>query len=84
MIADITSNLKSLTTAIGTLGAFVTLIYNLKQARRNHDEIVRVHQLVNDRATKQDNRIDQLTQSLQTSDTAVPPRKNGYPIEENP
>lgn len=39
----------------------------------NAYETRRVHRVVNSRATAQDARIEQLTASLTTSDTAVPP-----------
>ena len=64
-------------TALGAVGGFVTLIVNLKQGRKNGGKIDDVHLLVNDRATKQDKRIEQLGNALTESGTAVPPKLNG-------
>lgn len=62
------------------LATLLVLVFNYLQGHGNREKIGEVHELVNDRATKQDNRITQLTHSLEGSDTAVPDRPaNGGP-----
>jgi hypothetical protein len=57
-----------------SVATFLFLVFNFMQGKGNRSRIGEVHELVNDRATKQDNRIEQLTDALGGSDTAVPPR----------
>jgi hypothetical protein len=57
-----------------SFATFLILLFNFMQGKGNRSRIDDVHMLVNDRATKQDNRIDQLTDALNDSDTAVPDR----------
>jgi hypothetical protein len=60
-----------------SLATLIILLFNYLQGKGNRAKIGEVHELVNDRATRQDDRIDQLTDALQDSDTAVPDRPNG-------
>jgi hypothetical protein len=57
-----------------SLATFLFLLFNVIQGKGNRNRIGEVHELVNDRATKQDDRIDQLTDALSDSDTAIPDR----------
>lgn len=57
-----------------SLATFLFLLFNVIQGNGNRNRIGEVHELVNDRASKQDDRIDQLTDALQDSDTEVPDR----------
>jgi hypothetical protein len=59
------------------LATLLVLLFNYLQGRSNGGKIEQVHGLVNDRASKQDTRIEQLTHSLEGSDTPVPARPNG-------
>jgi hypothetical protein len=58
-----------------SVATFLFLVFNFIMQGKG---IGKVHKLVNDRATKQDDRIEQLTDALGRSNTAVPPRPHGY------
>jgi hypothetical protein len=60
-----------------SVATFLFLLFNFMQGKGNRSRIGEVHELVNDRASKQDDRIEQLTDALSDSDTAVPARPNG-------
>jgi hypothetical protein len=67
-----------------SLATLIILLFNYLQGKGNrsriestNDQVGEVHQLVNARSDKQDKRIDQLTDALDQSDTAVPDRPNG-------
>lgn len=66
-IATTISDIGSLLGGLGSMGAVILLVFTKRG-------VSQVHELVNDRATKQDRRIDQLTDTLVASDTDVPPR----------
>lgn len=73
MIATVLSEWATLVIAIATL---VSALVSAVQGRRNNGSIESVHALVNDRSSKQDNRIDQLTQTITDSpNIIVPPRE---------
>jgi hypothetical protein len=60
----------SFTTALGAIGAFITLIIGLK---KGNAKIESVHTLVNDRSEKQDDRVEQLAGALSNASVTVPP-----------
>ena len=54
-------------TALGAIGTFIGLLYNMRQGRRNGQNIENVHELVNERSHVQENRIEQLSQTIKES-----------------
>jgi hypothetical protein len=60
-----------------SLATLIILLFNYLQGKGNRTKIGEVHELVNDRASKQDDRIEQLTDALDDSHTPVPARPNG-------
>jgi hypothetical protein len=80
-----TADITGLITAIGAVATAITalvgVIKGLKQSKQNGagitengDGIAQVHDLVNARSDRQDQRIDQLTGTLTEADVAVPAR----------
>jgi hypothetical protein len=59
-------------TSLGALGAFLTLVVNLKQGKRNGEKIEAVHEEVNSTATAQVKRVEQLSQALQDEGVSIP------------
>jgi hypothetical protein len=71
---------------VGALGGFITSIAQLKQGKRVGEKIEtvaaateEVHHLVNDAATKQVARVEQLAGALQVAGVQVPPRPREKP-----
>lgn len=64
-----------------SLATLIILLFNYLQGKGNRAKIGEVHDLVDGRATKQENRIDQLTTALSTSDTDIPPQPPAAPGE---
>jgi hypothetical protein len=54
--------------------ALALIAYNTYRTERNGKETAKVHTLVNEHATVQDERIDQLAGKLQASGVTVPDR----------
>lgn len=70
-IGQVVTALAVLTTGIAGL---VVAIRTNRDVKVTRAEVANVHDLVNSKDTEQLRRIDQLTQSLQYSDMAIPPR----------
>jgi len=54
------------------VGTLLVLVFNSFQVKRVKTDTKQVHTLVNDRSTKQDQRIEQLVSTIESSNKDVP------------
>jgi len=79
VMAGITGVITAVSAVVLALTGLVTAIKGilplLRSQQRTEKNVKEVHDLVNNRSDRQDQRIEQLTDALNDSDTEVPPLK---------
>ena len=68
--------IAAIVAALGAVAACATAAAAWHKSRQNNDQLQQIHVLVNSRLTQVLERVDQLTQSLEKADIAVPPDPN--------
>jgi hypothetical protein len=77
---QLAGSLTGIATLVGACAALLTSMATFAQSRRTNGRVEDVHAIVNSRSDASDDRIDQLSQSLQAHGVdipASPPRNEG-------